>query len=280
MGNLTSFMKHHNPRTPGRRQMTTIDYSVLSGKRPLKGLLRALPNRSGRNASGRITVRHQGGGAKRLYRAIDFRQTKLGVPSRVLSLEYDPYRTAFIALALDGDGERRYILASKNLKVGDRIIAEESAPLEEGNRLAVRNIPVGYLVHNVELLKGRGGQLARSAGSSAEVLAHENGFTHLKLSSGEIRRVPWGNFASIGQVSNPDHSFVVIGKAGRMRHKGVRPTVRGSAMNPRDHPYGGGEGRALRGTKRPKTKWGKITGGRKTRRKGKWSNVMIIKRRK
>ncbi|MBI4159753.1 50S ribosomal protein L2 [Candidatus Wolfebacteria bacterium] len=272
-------MKHHNPRTPGRRQLRTVDYSALNRVAPFKRLLRKLPTHSGRNSQGRITMRHQGGGVGRLYRVVDFKQNKVGVPSRVMTVEYDPYRTAFIARVLDRDGQYRYILASKNLKVGDSIITEENAPPTEGNRSILRNIPVGYLIHNVELERGRGGQLARSAGSYAEVLAHENGLTHVKLSSGEIRKILWNNFASIGQVSNPDHNLVVLGKAGRARHMGVRPTVRGSAMNPRDHPYGGGEGRALRGTKRPKTKWGKVTGGRKTRPKKKWSNVMIIKRR-
>ena len=260
--------------------MTGVDYSVLSKSDPMKKLMIKLPKRSGRNSHGRITMRHQGGGSKKLYRLIDMRQDKLDIPARVLSLEYDPYRTAFVALVIYGDGERRYILASKNMKVGDRIASGESVALKEGNRMPLKNIPVGYLVYNVELKKGKGGQIARSAGSYAEVLAHENGFTNLKLSSGEIRKVLWNNFASIGQVSNPDHNLVVIGKAGRSRWMGIRPTVRGSAMNPRDHPYGGGEGKAQRGTRRPKTKWGKVTGGRKTRKKKKWSNKMILKRRK
>ncbi|MEE8131788.1 MAG: 50S ribosomal protein L2 [Candidatus Paceibacterota bacterium] len=273
-------MKKYSPTTPSRRKMTTVDYGVLSAAKPFKKLLKRLPKRAGRNKQGRITVRHQGGGNKKLYRIIDFCQNKLGVPAKVESLEYDPYRTAFIARILYRDGERKYILASKNLKVGDEIIISQNAPLKDGNRLELKNIPVGYLVHNIELNKGKGGQLSRSAGSYAEVLAQENNFTHLKLSSGEVRKVSAGNFASLGQLSNPDHNLVVIGKAGRSRWLGIRPTVRGSAMNPCDHPYGGGEGRALRGTKRPKTKWGKVTGGRKTRKKKKWSNKMIIKRRK
>jgi large subunit ribosomal protein L2 len=260
--------------------MTGIDYSVLSRIQPLKKLTRKLPKQSGRNTQGRITMRHQGGGAKKLYRIVDFRQNKLDIPGKIEALEYDPYRTAFIARVLYKDGERRYILASKNMKVGDEILGSESAPLQEGNRLLLKNIPVGYLVYNVEIQKDRGGQLARSAGSYAEVLAHDSGFTHLKLSSGEIRKVSWDNFASLGQVSNPERNLLIIGKAGRSRWWGIRPTVRGSAMNPRDHPYGGGEGRAKRGTKRPKTKWGKVTGGRKTRKKKKWSNKLIIKRRK
>jgi large subunit ribosomal protein L2 len=253
---------------------------ILSATKPLKKLLKKLPKHSGRNSQGKITVRHQGAGAKKLYRLIDFKQNKLDVPAKIEALEYDPYRTAFIARVVYRDGERRYILASKNMKVGDEIIAAENAPLKEGNRLRLKNIPVSYLVYNVELNKNKGGQLARSAGSYAEVLAQENGFTHLKFSSGEVRKVSWDNFASLGQLSNPEHNLMVIGKAGRVRHWGIRPTVRGSAMNPRDHPYGGGEGRTQRGTRRPKTKWGKITGGVKTRKKNKWSNQYIVKKRK
>jgi len=273
-------MKSYKPTTPSRRFITNVDYGVLSATSPLKKFLKRLHENSGRNSQGRITIRHQSSGAKRLYRLIDFKQNKLDISAKVESLEYDPYRTAFIAKILYKDGERSYILASKNMKVDDEIIVSENAPLKEGNRLKLKNIPIGYLIYNIELQKDRGGQLSRSAGSFAEVLAQENGFTNLKLSSGEIRKVHWDNFASLGQISNPDHNLVVIGKAGRSRLKGVRPTVRGSAMNPRDHPYGGGEGRAHRGTKRPKTKWGKTTGGHKTRRKRKWSNTLILKRRK
>ncbi len=235
---------------------------------------------AGRNAQGRITVRHQGGGHKRLYRLVDFKQEKQDIPVRVEAIEYDPYRTAFIARLVYRDGERRYILAPQGLKTGDELIISEKAPIKLGNRTLLRCIPVGTLVHNVELLSGKGGQLARSAGSAVEVLANEEGYTHLKLSSGEVRKVPWSGWASIGQLSNPDHRLEEIGKAGRSRWLGIRPTVRGSAMNPRDHPYGGGEGRSPRGTRRPKTKWGKVTGGRKTRKKKKWSNKLIIKRRR
>lgn len=273
-------MKQYKPTTPSRRQMSTVDYGVLTASEPVKKLTIKLAKHSGRNSQGRITMRHQGGGHRKLYRVIDFRQDKVGIPGRVVSLEYDPYRTAFIASVLYKDGEMRYILASKSMKKGDEITVGESGQLKEGNRMLLKNIPVGYLVYNVELRKGSGGKLARSAGSYAEILAHENGLTNLKLSSGEVRRVDWDGFASLGQVSNPDHNLVVIGKAGRSRWLGIRPTVRGSAMNPRDHPYGGGEGRAQRGTKRPKTKWGKVTGGHKTRKKKKWSNQLIIKRRK
>lgn len=260
--------------------MTTVPYGILTATEPAKRLTIKLPKHSGRNSQGRVTMRHQGGGHRKLYRMIDFRQDKLNIPGSVISLEYDPYRTAFIASILYKDGELRYILASKGMKAGDEITVSESGQLKEGNRMFLKNIPVGYLVYNVELRKGNGGKLARSAGSYAEILAHEKGLTHLKLSSGEIRKVDWDNYASLGQVSNPDHNLVTIGKAGRSRWMGIRPTVRGSAMNPRDHPYGGGEGRAQRGTKRPKTKWGKVTGGRRTRKKKKWSNQLIVKRRK
>lgn len=246
---------------------------------PLKKLTVRIKQPAGRNAQGRITVRHQGGGHKRLYRLVDFKQDKRDIPVRVEVIEYDPYRTAFIARVVYRDGERRYILAPQGLKAGDELIISEKAPIKLGNRTLLRCIPVGTLVHNVELLSGKGGQLARSAGSAVEVLANEDGYTHLKLSSGEVRKVPWSGWASIGQLSNPGHRFEEIGKAGRSRWLGIRPTVRGSAMNPRDHPYGGGEGRAQRGTRRPKTKWGKITGGRKTRKKKKWSNKLIIKHR-
>jgi len=273
-------MKQYKPTTPSRRHMTGIDYGVLSSHKPYKPLLKRLPSRAGRNSAGRITVRHQGGGNKRLYREVDFKQSKLNIYARIESIEYDPYRSAFIALAVYEDGEKKYILAPHNIKIGDKIVSSENAPLKTGNRIILKNIPVGYFVYNVEMTKGKGGQLARSAGSYAEVLAHENGYTNLKLSSGEIRRVSWDNFASLGQVSNTDHNLVTIGKAGRSRWLGIRPTVRGTAMNPVDHPYGGGEGRQPRGTRKPKTKWGKVTGGRKTRNKKKWSNKLIIQRRK
>lgn len=272
-------MKIFQPTTPSRRQMTVPDYSGLSKDKPLKSRLVNLKKHSGRGSSGKITMRHQGGGHRKLYRLVDFR-VKMNIKGRVEGIEYDPYRTAFLARILYADGSRGYILAPKGLKVGGEITVSENAPLEIGNRLMLKNIPVGYQVHNVEMVPGKGGQLARSAGSFTEVLAHENGFTNLRMPSKEVRRVSWSSYASLGQVSNPEHNLVSIGKAGRSRWMGIRPTVRGSAMNPVDHPYGGGEGRAQRGTKRPKTKWGKVTGGRKTRNKKKWSNVMIIQRRK
>jgi large subunit ribosomal protein L2 len=249
--------------------------------KPFKKLLKRVPRRAGRNNQGRITTRHQGGGHKRLYRLVDFRQNdKTGIPARVETIEYDPYRTAFIALVLYRDGERRYVLAPQDLKEGDEIVASENAPLKPGNRTALKNLPIGTFIYNVELLAGQGGKLARSAGLSVQILANEDGFTHLKLPSKEIRRVSWDCWASIGQLSNQEYYLKNLKKAGRSRWLGIRPTVRGSAMNPRDHPYGGGEGRAPRGTKYPKTKWGKVTGGRKTRNRKKWSNKFVVKRRK
>lgn len=272
-------MKTYNPTTPSRRQMSVVNYRELTKTEPFKPLLKKLKNSAGRNSSGRITVRHQGGGNKKLYRMIDFKQNKINIAAKIETLEYDPYRAAFISRIIYKDGERRYILAPDNIKVGDEIISAPSAPLKTGCRTVLKRIPVGLIVYNVEIQKGRGGQIARSAGSSAQIMAHEDGYTHLKLSSGEIRKVSWEGYASIGNVSNPEHNLITIGKAGRSRWLGIRPTVRGSAMNPRDHPYGGGEGRAVRGTRKPKTKWGKVTGGRKTRRKKKSSNKLIIKRR-
>ena len=240
----------------------------------------SLQDCAGRNNTGRITVRHQGAGNRRLYRMVDFVQIdKLDIPAKVETLEYDPYRTAFIMKLLFKDGERRYTLAPNGVKVGDAILIAEAAPLKPGNRMRLKNIPVGYSVHNVELNPEKGGQITRSAGSFAEVQGNDSGFTHLKMSSGEVRKVLWDNFASLGQVSNPDWRLANLGKAGRVRGMGIRPTVRGTAMNPCDHPYGGGEGRQPRGTKRPKTLWGKVTGGRRTRNKKKWSSVLIVSRR-
>ena len=243
-------------------------------------LFKKIKKSAGRNSQGRITVRHQGGGHKQLYRLIDFKQNKFDIVGRIESVEYDPYRSGFIALAVYKDGERRYILASHEMKVGDEIITSVNAPLKLGNRTQLKRIQVGTFVYNVELFPNKGGQLARSAGLAVQVLANEDGYTQLKLASGEIRKVIWDGYASIGRVSHPEHNLEVIEKAGRSRWLGIRPTVRGSVMNPCDHPYGGGEGRQPRGTKRPKTKWGKITGGHKTRNKKKWSNKLIIKRRK
>ena len=260
--------------------MTAVNYTGLSKVKPAKQLIRRRKANAGRNSQGRITVRHQGGGNKKRYRLLDFRQDKLNVPGRIETLEYDPYRSAFIAKVIYRDGERRYVLAPHGLAAGASILSAEQAPFTPGNRMKLRHIPIGYQVHNVELQPGKGGQLARSAGAYAEVLGNDAGYTDLKLASGEVRRVLWDCYASLGQLSNPEHSLTVIGKAGRSRWLGIRPTVRGSVMNPVDHPYGGGEGRTQRGTRKPKTMWGKITGGHKTRNPKKWSSKLILQRRK
>lgn len=275
-------MKKYSPTSPSRRQMTTVSYgtALTRGAKPKKSLLVTLKNHAGRNSSGRITMRHQGGGNKRRYRLVDFKQTAhLGVPAVVDSIQYDPYRTAFIALIRYESGDFSYILAPKDLKQGDTVLTAETTPLTPGNRMKLGNVPTGFRVYSVELQPGRGGQLARSAGGFAEVMAHEGAYTTLKLGSGEVRKVLSAGFASLGELSNGEHSLVVLGKAGRSRHLGIRPTVRGSAMNPVDHPYGGGEGRQPRGTRKPKDIWGNITGGRKTRRRTNPSSKFIVKRR-
>jgi large subunit ribosomal protein L2 len=273
-------IKIYKPTSPGRRGMTGVDFSVITETKPEKSLTKGLSKASARNNRGRITTRHHGGGHKRSYRLVDFKQDKYNVSGRVASIEYDPNRTAFIALIVYKDGEKSYILAPHDLKVDDNIIVSENAPLKIGNRLMLKNIPVGTFIYNVEMFPGKGGQLARSAGNSIQVMAQENQYTHLLLPSSEIRKVPDSGYASLGTLSNSEWNTITIGKAGRSRWMGIRPTVRASAMNPRDHKYGGGEGRQLRGTKRPKTKWGKVTGGRKTRKKHKVSNIFIVKRRK
>lgn len=275
-------MKKFNPTTPSRRHYTAVEYKkLLDGKKkPLKRLTKRIQSHAGRNNQGRITMRHQGGGNKKLFRIIDFKQNKRDIPGTVEAISYDPYRTAFIALVVYMDGERRYILAPQGLRSGDRVLCSEKATFEVGNRTVMNRIPVGTFIHNIELSPGKGGQLARSAGSSVQILANDAGYTQLKMPSGEVRKVLWDGYASIGQVSNIEHNLVVIGKSGRARAMGIRPTVRGSVMNPRDHKYGGGEGRTQRGTRRPKDKWGNITGGKKTRKKKKWSNKLIVKRRK
>lgn len=273
-------MKQAVPTTPGRRQYQVVDYSVLNRVKPYKPLLRRIKKHSGRNSAGLITVRHRGGGKRRMLRIIELGEKFLGLSGRVETLEYDPIRTAFISRVLWQNGQRSYIIAPQGVSAGDEINWGESASFKNGNRMRLKAIPVGTNVHNVEIKPLAGGRIARSAGNWAEVMAHEGIYTFLKMPSGEVRKVLSNGFASIGQVSNAEQRLVSIGKAGRMRGMGVRPTVRGSAMNPRDHPYGGGEGRAQRGTRKPKTKWGKVTGGRKTRKKKKWSNVLIVSRRK
>jgi len=252
---------------------------ILTKKKPEKRLLLPLKKRAGRGVSGRITVRHRGRGVKRLYRIIDFGQEKLGISAKVIALEYDPNRTAFLALLEYQDGEKRYRLAPKDLKVGDEIICQESAEIKIGNRMKLKNIPVGTPVYNIELEPGKGGKLVRGAGTSAKVLAKEGAFCHLEMPSKEIRKISSECFASIGQVSHPGKRFEKIGKAGRRRLRGWRPTVRGTAMNPPDHPHGGGEGKTPIGLLHPKTPWGKPALGVKTRKR-KWTEKYIIKRRK
>ena len=252
---------------------------ILTKKEPEKRLLLALKKKAGRNFSGRITIRHRGGGVKRLYRIVDFGQEKLGIPGKVIAIEYDPNRTAYIALVEYQDGDKRYILAANDLKVGDEIICAERAEIKIGNRMKLINIPVGTQVYNIELESGKGGKIVRAAGTSAKVLAQEPPYTHLEMPSKEIRKVPQQCFASIGQVSHPEKRFEKIGKAGIRRLKGWRPTVRGSAMIPAAHPHGGGKAKAPIGLKHPKTPWGKPAKGVKTRKK-KWTDKLIIKRRK
>jgi large subunit ribosomal protein L2 len=273
-------VKIYKPTTPARRGMTGIDFSQLTKKAPEKSLLKYVRRDVGRGSSGRITVRHKGGGVKKMYRIIEFSQTKMNSPAKVIALEYDPNRTAFIALIEYTDKTRQYIIAPQNLKVGQEIIFSESAPLITGNRIKLKNIPVGTAVYNIELEPGRGGIAVRSAGSSAQVLAYDGDYVNLKMPSTEIRKFLGECFASIGMVSNPENRFYRIGKAGKSRMKGRRPHVRGSAMNPVDHPHGGGEGRQPIGLKYPKTPWGKHALGVKTRNRKKWSSKLIIQRRK
>lgn len=274
-------MKQYPPTSPARRQAGFVEWkSKLTQKKPEKSLVFGFRRKVGRNSFGRITTRHKGGGAKRRWREIDFLYDKKGVPARVVSLEYDPNRTSFIALLMYRDGTRRYVLAPQNVKVGSEVMTGEDAALDPGNRMPLEKIPVGTMVYNVELERGQGAKLVRSAGAGAMVLAQEGKFTHLELPSKEVRMVRSENWASVGALSNPEHSFMTIGNAGRARHMGIRPTVRGSAMNPVDHPHGGGEGRALIGRRRgPSTPWGKPARGVKTRGKKKRSDQYILSRR-
>ena len=275
-------MKSYRPITKSRRHMTTLPYKeLLSGDRPHKPLLKGKKVQAGRNGFGRITTRHQGGGHKQRMRAIDFQYDKKNIPAKIETIEYDPFRSAFIALALYADGARRYVIAPKGMKVGDSFVVSEDAPLKTGNRMPLGKIPVGTFVYGIELKPGAGAILARSAGNFAEVVAHDAGYAQVKLPSTEIRRVSDLCWASIGSVGNEEYNLVNLGKAGRSRWLGIRPTVRGTAMNPVDHPHGGGEGKQGRGLKRAKSMWGKPTGkGQKTRTPKKYSNVFIVSRRK
>ena len=261
--------------------MQVAEYrAILSRVEPRKGLTKGARSHAGRNNRGRITVRHRGSGVKQLFRLVDFKYEKTGIPARLMTLEYDPGRSGFIGLVLYRDGEYRYHLMPSGIKVGEEIISAENAPLKPGNRRPLHLIPSGTSVYNVEIEPKSGAKLVRAASARAEILAHEEKHTQLKMPSGEIRRVNKNSWASIGQVSNEEHGFITIGNAGRTRRMGIRPTVRGSAMNPVDHPYGGGEGRALRGTRRPKNLWGRGTRGVKTRNKKKYSSSLILSRRK
>ena len=272
-------IKFYKPTGNGRRNMSVTDYSELSNVAPERSLLVSLKKNSGRNSYGRITVRHRGGGQRRKYRIIDFKRDKFDIPATVASVEYDPNRSAFIALLQYEDGEKRYILQPAGLKVGDVVVSGKDADIKAGNALPLSSIPVGTIVHNVELYPGRGGQLARAAGNSAQLMAKEGVYALLRLPSGELRNVPASCMATIGQVGNLDHENVKVGKAVRKRHMGWRPTVRGSVMNPCDHPHGGGEGKSPVGRPGPVTPWGKPALGYKTRRTKKSSDKLIVKRR-
>ncbi len=272
-------IKKFKPTSPGRRFMTVTDFSQLTKKKPEKSLLAPLKKKAGRNNQGHITVRHRGGGHKRQYRIIDFKRNKDDVPARVASIEYDPNRSARIALLHYADGEKRYILAPINLKVGSTVVSGPKADIIPGNALPLANIPVGTIVHNIEMKPGRGGQLVRSAGTSAQIMAKEGKYAHIRMPSGETRLIHLTCRATVGQVGNVEHEDISIGKAGRKRWLGIRPGVRGTVMNPVDHPHGGGEGKATAG-RQPVTPWGKPTIGYKTRRRNKKSDKFIISRRK
>ena len=272
-------IKSFNPYTPSRRHMTVVDRTELSTAAPEKSLTVSQKKNAGRNAQGKITVRHRGGGSKRKYRIIDFKRNKDGVPATVKSIEYDPNRTANIALIAYADGQKAYILAPEGLKVGQKVMNGADAEIAVGNCLPLENIPVGTQIHNIELMPGKGGQLVRAAGNSAQLMAKEGKYATLRLPSGEMRMVPIGARATIGVIGNGEHALVNIGKAGRKRNMGIRPTVRGSVMNPNDHPHGGGEGKTSVGRPGPCTPWGKPALGLKTRKKNNKSNKMIVRRR-
>ena len=271
-------IRNYKPTTPGRRGMSTLKNDDITAKKPEKSLVKSIKKTGGRNNQGRITVRHHGGGAKRNYRVIDFKRNKFDIEGVVATIEYDPNRSANIALINYIDGEKRYIIAPNGLKVGDKIISSKTADIKVGNTLPLALIPMGTNVHNIELKPGKGGELARSAGASAQILGREDKYVMIRLSSGEVRKVLGTCLATIGEVGNGDYGLVKLGKAGRKRHMGVRPTVRGSVMNPNDHPHGGGEGKAPVGRKQPMTPWGKPALGLKTRKK-KASDKLIVRRK-
>ena len=268
----------YKPTSPARRFMSVLTFEEITKKSPEKSLTTDLRHRAGRNFQGKITVRHQGGGARRKYRIIDFKRTKDGIPAKVAAIEYDPNRTCFIALLNYADGEKRYILAPQDLHVGDTVMSGAEADIKPGNCLPIQNIPLGTLIHNVEIKQGRGGQMVRSAGTAAQLIAKEGEYAQVRLPSGEVRKVKIDCRATVGTVGNSDHELVRVGKAGRKRHMGVRPTVRGVVMNPVDHPHGGGEGRSPVGMPAPMSPWGKPTQGVKTRKHKKYSDKMIVKK--
>ena len=272
-------IKKYKPTTPGRRGMSSLTFEEITTNKPEKSLIVPLKSKGGRNNNGRITTRHQGGGHKRNYRLIDFKRDKDGIPAKVATIEYDPNRSANIALLNYADGEKRYILAPKGLTVGTKVVSGKDADIKVGNCLEMRDMPEGTFIHNVELKPGKGGQLARSAGCPAQILGIEDKYVTVRLSSGEVRKILSNCRATVGVVGNEDHSLVNIGKAGRNRWKGIRPTVRGSVMNPNDHPHGGGEGRTPIGRKSPMTPWGKKAMGVKTRKTKKASDKLIVRRR-
>ena len=268
----------YKPTSPARRFMSVLTFEEVTKKSPEKSLTTDLRHRAGRNFQGKITVRHQGGGARRKYRIIDFKRNKDGIPATVKAIEYDPNRTCFIALLYYADGEKRYILSPLGLKVGDTVMSGPEADIKPGNCLPIQNIPLGTLIHNVEIKVGKGGQMVRSAGTAAQVMAKEGAYAQVRLPSGEVRKVSMNARATVGQVGNTDHSNVRIGKAGRKRHMGIRPTVRGVVMNPCDHPHGGGEGKSPVGMPAPMSPWGKKTQGVKTRKHRKYSDKLIVNR--
>ena len=272
-------IKNYNPTTNGRRDMTALTYEEITTNKPEKSLLVKLNYKAGRNNSGKITVRHKGGAQTRQYRLIDFKRNKDNIPGKVATIEYDPNRTANIALINYADGEKRYIIAPNELKVGQEILSGDKVDVKVGNTMKIVNIPVGTIIHNIELHPGHGGQLARSAGASAQILGREDRYVLIRLTSGEVRRILNECRATVGVVGNLDYSLVNIGKAGRSRHMGIRPTVRGSVMNPNDHPHGGGEGRQPVGRKSPMTPWGKVALGMKTRKTKNKTDKLIVRRR-
>ena len=269
----------YKPTSPARRFMSVLTFEEITKKEPERSLVTDLRHKAGRNHHGKITVRHQGGGARRKYRIIDFKRNKDGIPATVKAIEYDPNRTCFIALLYYADGEKRYILAPLGLKVGDTVMSGPDADIKPGNCLPIENIPLGTLIHNVEIKVGRGGQMVRSAGTAAQLMAKEGAYAQVRLPSGEVRKVSMNARATVGQVGNTDHSNVRVGKAGRSRHMGIRPTVRGVVMNPCDHPHGGGEGKSPVGMPAPMSPWGNKTQGVKTRKHRKYSDKLIISRK-